>query len=216
MSNTEEQVPEAPVSKSNKIMRTLGIILVLVILPGMSWFYLKSGLQWRKQAQAELQDYGPIREAFAIWPDGTRDNLVKSKICVIHNFGAQPDLTPVNKSILETAEKLVDQFGFKPGAERDDFRMVMIEEGATSEFRSKVQTMKSSELSNWVWTGGITGWSSTLQGDFDYYCQTNSITPYPKYFALADTSGRVRRFYNAEDTKEVGRMVEHIAMMLPK
>lgn len=212
MSETDSE----KVTTANKIIRTVGLILVLVVFPAISWVYLKSGFEWRKTAQAELQDYGPIKEAFAIWPDGSREDLLKGKVCVIYNFGAKPDLTPVNKTVLETAEQLVDQFGYKPGAEQDYFRMVMIEEGASTELRSKYQTMRNSELVNWVWTSGLSSWNNILQGDFDYYCKSANVSPYPHYYALADTSGRVRRFYNAEDTKEVGRMVEHIALLLPK
>jgi hypothetical protein len=203
-------------SKLIRILRNIIFGSILILAPAMSWYYLSKGMEWRKKADSELLDYGAIKEAFAIYPDGTRENLLKSKVCVIHFFGEHAELTPVNSTILDTAEDLVDQFGFKPRNDRDDFRMVMIEENASSEFRSKVQKMPNSELANWVWTGGMGGWTTVMKNSFDYYCESNNIKPYPECYALADTSGRIRRFYNAEDPQEIGRMVEHIALILPK
>lgn len=191
------------------------LFVILVLLPAGSWFYLRGGLNWRKTAQAELQDYGKIRSASIIYADGTKENLLKSKVCVLHFFGPNPDLTLENRAILQTGERLAQQFGFKPGMQQDYFRLVMIAEGGTAEFKTLAQTLPTADLVNWVWTGGMGSWRTILVNGYDSYCQKNSIKPDAEYFALADTSGTIRRFYNALDEKEIGRMVEHIALLLP-
>ena len=61
------------------------LFVILVLLPAGSWFYLRGGLNWRKTAQAELQDYGKIRSASIIYADGTKENLLKSKVCVLQD-----------------------------------------------------------------------------------------------------------------------------------
>lgn len=198
-----------------KILISAILVLILVILPLGSWYYLQGGLNWRKQAQAELQDYGKIRSATIIYADGTKENLLDGKVCVIHFFGANPELTPENKHILDTGERLFQQFGYKPGAQQDEFRIVMISQGGTADFKTHAQTLPSAEYVNWVWTGGLGSWSTILLNAYDLYCQKNDVTPVSHYYALSDTSGTIRRFYNAMDEKEVGRMVEHIALMLP-
>ncbi len=180
-----------------------------------SWFYLKGGLDWRKQAQAELQDYGPIRSAPIIYADGTKEDLLEKKVCVLYFFGANPDLDGPNRQILDTGERLFQKFGYKPGAQQDDFRLVMIAQGGTAEFKTYAQTLPSAEYANWVWTGALGSWSTIMVNSYDLYCQRNGITPTTHYYALADQEGRIRRFYNALDEKEVGRMVEHIALLLP-
>jgi len=191
------------------------LLVILVVLPLGSWYYLQGGLNWRKQAQSELQDYGKIRSATIIYADGTKENLLQGKVCVIHFFGSNPDLTEENRKILDTCERLFTQFGYKPGAQIDEFRMVMIAQGGTAEFKTHAQTLPSSEYVNWVWTGALGSWQTILFNGYDMYCQRNNINPVSHYYALSDTSGTIRRFYNAMDEKEVGRMVEHIALLLP-
>ena len=205
-----EQVP-----LKRKIFIAAILLLILVVLPMGSWYYLSGGLNWRKQAQAELQDYGAIRSAPVIYPDGTKENLLENKICVLYFFGENPDLTEPNRKILDICEGLFKQFGYKPGAQIDEFRMVMIAQGGTAEFKTHAQTLPSAEYVNWVWTGGLGSWSTIMYNSYDLYCQRNKVTPVPHYFALSDSEGRIRCFYNAMDEKEVGRMVEHIALLLP-
>ncbi|MBK9337129.1 MAG: hypothetical protein IPM98_11340 [Lewinellaceae bacterium] len=191
------------------------LFLLLVVLPAGSWFYLRGGLNWRKQAQAELQNYGKIRSAQIIYADGTKENMLAEKVCVVYYFGANPDLTEVNRKILDTGERLFTQFGYKSGNQYDDFRLVMITQGGTAEFRTHAQTLPSADFANWVWTGGLGSWRTILVNAYDLYCQKNKVEPVEHYFALTDTTGTIRRFYNAVDEKELGRMVEHIALLLP-
>lgn len=191
------------------------LFLILVVLPAGSWFYLRGGLKWRMDAQAELKEYGKIRKATVIYADGTKEDMLKGKVCVLHFFGANPDLTLENRAILQTAENLVQQYGFKPGMAEDYFRIVMIADGGTAEFKTMAQTLPSADLANWVWTGGLGSWNTILANGYDAYCLQNSIRPDAEYFALSDTSGTIRRYYNALDEKEIGRMVEHIALLLP-
>jgi hypothetical protein len=192
------------------------LFLLLVVLPAGSWFYLRGGLNWRKQAQAELQNYGKIRTAQIIYPDGTKENMLAEKVCVIYYFGANPDLTEANRKVLDTGERLFKQFGYKSGNQYDDFRIVMIAQGGTAEFKTHAQTLPSADFANWVWTGALGSWRTILVNAYDLYCQKNNEQPDENYFAVSDTSGTIRRFYNAVDEKELGRMVEHIAILLPK
>jgi len=203
------------VSDKRKAFIFVVLFVILVVLPAGSWFYLRGGLNWRKAAQAELQDYGKIRSASIIYADGTKENLLKEKICVLHFFGPSPDLTLENRAILQTGERLVQQFGYKGGNEENYFRLVMIAEGGTAEFKTLAQTLPTANLVNWVWTGGMGSWRTILANGYDAYCQKSGIQPAAEYFALSDTSGTIRRFYNALDEKEIGRMVEHIALLLP-
>lgn len=204
------------VSLKRRIFVSAVLVVLLGVLPAISWFYLRGGLNWRKQAQIELQNYGKIRGAQVIYPDGTKENMLTEKVCVIHYFGASPELTFENKYILDTGERLFKQFGYKSGTQHDDFRLVMIAQGGTAEFRTHAQTLPSADFANWVWTGGVGSWRTILVNAYDLYCQQNKVQPVSHYYALADTSGTIRRFYDATDEKEIGRMVEHIALLLPK
>ena len=167
-------------------------------------------MTWRKTAQAELADYGKIRGAYLIFPDGERQDQLKSKVVVTHIFGENPDLTNSNKQMIDTGERLFKQFG-----QNTYFRLAMIAEGGTAEFKSHHQTLPSADYATWVWTGGLGSWRTILENGYEKYCLEQSVSPQKEYFGLADTSGTIRRFYNALDEKEIGRMVEHISLLLP-
>lgn len=197
-------------SVGRRIYITAALLLILVGLPAVSWIYLRDGLNWRKKAVAELASYGKIRGAYIIWPDRTKEDLLDGKVVVLHVFGENPDLTETNQIILNTTEKLYDQFG-----QNEFFRLGMIANGGTAEFRSRVQTMPSAEYATWVWTGGLGSWNSIILNGYDAFCRAEGVRPVPEYYALADTAGTIRRYYNALDKKEVDRMVQHIAILLP-
>ncbi len=57
-----------------------------------------------------------------IYPDGKKEDQIEGKVCVIHIFGEAPDLTDDNRKILDTCEKLFNQFGTK-----SFFRMALVE-----------------------------------------------------------------------------------------
>ena len=194
-----------------------GVIGMLLFgLPAMSYIYLKKGFEWRLKAQGELKDFGKIPQVPILWPDGTKENQLQGKLCVIHFFGNNPALVPVNKSIMDTGEDLFNQFGYKKDAIRNDFRFVLIKEGGSADFETYANTRPSASMSNWVWTGGLNTWSKVLGEGYQYYTNTEHVMPYPNYYALTDTSGIIRRFYNAEDKSDIERMVQHIAILLPR
>jgi hypothetical protein len=204
-----ENVEKKP-SLGRKIYIAAGLFLILVALPAVSWIYLRNGLNWRKEAIAELANYGKIGKATIIWPDGAWEDQLKSKVVVVHVFGENPDLMDANRQVLDTAEKLFNQFG-----KTNEFRLAMIASGGTAEFRSYFQKMPSAEHATWVWSGGLGSWRTIMENGYESYCLAEDIKPDPVYFALADTSGTIRRFYNALDQKQVDRMVQHIAILLP-
>ena len=91
----------------------------------------------------------------------------------------------------------------------------MIAAGGTAEFRSYFQTMPSADHATWVWSGGLGTWRTVMVNGYESFCLAEGIKPDAEYFALADTAGTIRRFYDALDQKQVDRMVQHIAILLP-
>jgi hypothetical protein len=200
------------VTLKRKLIIFAAMFLIFVALPGMSWYYLRSGLNWHKKANSELGNYGKIRPAFIIFPDGEKRDQLKEKVTVIHIFGDNPDISDINKKILDTGENLFNQFG-----KNYSFVLCMVKEGGgTAEFKTYAQTRPSSDFATWVWTGGLGGWRTIVENGYESYCLASGAKPVPEYYALADTSGMIRRFYDANDDHQIGRMVEHIAMLLPK
>ncbi|HLP96104.1 MAG TPA: hypothetical protein VK168_18810 [Saprospiraceae bacterium] len=211
---SEKQQPQAT-SKNRKILMAVAMVIVLGVLPAISWLYLKNGLDWRKDALAELGSFGQIRGAYIIYPDGTKENQLAESVCVIHNFGAEPDLTPENKQIIDTNKRLYDQFGkMSDGTPRPFFKIVMIFEGGTTEFRSEIQKIPSIDYATWVQTGGLGSWGTILNNGYEKFRIDKKAKEHKYVYALADATGQIRCFYNALDEKQVERMVQQIALML--
>jgi len=204
-------------SLKRRIIMAVALIFVLGVLPIGSWIYLREGLQWRKDAKAELGSYGKIRGAYIIYPDGTKENQLGESVCVIHNFGSNPELTEDNKKIIDTNKRLYDQFGKMPdGTPRPYFKIVMIFEGGSAEFRSEIQKIPTIDYATWVQTGGLGSWGTILENGYEKYVLEKGAKRHKEYYALAEPSGQIRCFYNALDEKQVNRMVQQIALMLPK
>ncbi|MBK8557656.1 MAG: hypothetical protein IPL65_18775 [Lewinellaceae bacterium] len=197
-------------SKSRKGVVAIIIGLLLIVFPAVSWFYLHEGINWRKEALSELRDYGKIPTVNIIFPGNEKENRVAGKVCVVHMFGDDPDLDAANRYILDTGQKLFDQF-----SQNESFRMVMIANGGTAEFKTHAQTLPSADYATWVWTSGVGKWTTVLLNGYEYYVKDEQVKPVDNYYALTDTSGIIRRFYNAEDEKDVSRMVQQIAILLP-
>lgn len=197
-------------SKQKTILRGAILALILVVLPAISYYYMKSGYTLRKEAVGKNANFGKVRSVPVIYPDGTKEDQIKGKVCVIHNFGESPDLTSDNRKILDTSEKLFNQFGSNP-----NFRLVMIAKDGTAEFRSHFQKMDSADFVTWAWTSAMGSWRTIIENGYESFYKSEGVSPVKDYFAVCDTSGQIRRYYNAVDDKEIERMVQHIAILLP-
>lgn len=208
---------EAKSSRTRKMAVAAILFLILVALPAGSWYYLRSGLNWHRKAVSELRHYGKVLPVMFIMPDGERFNDLQGRVCVVYNFGIRPDLNDTTKRVLDTYQRLFGQFGrFSDQSVRPDFRLVPLYENGTAEFKSYAQQLEVFEYAIWRNSGAVAAWEQVLDGNYRQFCREEDIRPQPCYYALADTSGSIRRFYNALDEKEIGRMVEHIALLLPK
>ena len=198
-------------SKKRRIIQASVLLFLLVLLPAISWIYMRSGYTWRKEALEELRDHGKIRAVHMIYPGNDKVNRLESKVCVLYFFGENPDLTPAYRRVLDTGHQLHNQFGAT-----NNFRFVVIKKGGTPAFRTHLQTQPSIDYATWVQSGALGSWSTILMNGYEKFCLEEGIRGDASYYALADTSGTIRRFYNALDEAEVGRMVEHIAILLPQ
>lgn len=193
-----------------RILLIAAMLLIFVVLPVGSLLYLRGGYKWRKQAVSELRDHGKVRSVPIIWQDGTKEDQIKGKVCVLYYFGDNPDLTATNREVLDTGEELYKQFGQNP-----NFRLVMIAANGTAEFRSHAQKLPSYDYATWVWSSALGSWKTILANGYESFCLAEDVRPADAYYALSDTSGTIRRFYTATDKKQVTRMREHIAILLP-
>jgi hypothetical protein len=205
------------VFKGRRVFRILALFLLVVVLPAGSWYYLRSGLDWRIAAKSELGAYGTIPPSYIVFPGNDKINLIESCVCVVHDFGDAPEFTPENKFIMDEANKMAEGIGVMGDKMvRLNFRVIMLANNGSAEFRSYYQKFATIDNATWLWRPSTESWRRILQQGYQQYCEQSKVSPTKEYFALTDTGGIVLRYYNAMDPAEIGRMVEHISMVMPK
>lgn len=88
----------------SKFIQISGLLLLLVILPLVSWYYLSRGYDYQLQARSELNDYGQ----WTIKNSGL-DTLENTVVFALLNQSSSQD-----SLFYSTLVKLVEQFGERP------------------------------------------------------------------------------------------------------
>lgn len=97
----------------SKFIQISGLLLLLVVLPLVSWYYLSQGYDYQIQARSELKDYGK-------WSllDAGLDTMGYTIV-----FNRLDENTTSNSKFTETLNQLIDQFG-----ERSDFFIGLLDD----------------------------------------------------------------------------------------
>ncbi len=178
---------------SRKLVVTL--VLILFLLPFVSWYYLNSGLTWRKEAQAIMN--GTVVFPSGAWKD-SRDVLFSSELLDEH-------VTLVSKltcdNMTEQSDilsKIYDQF-----KETKKANYILL-----TECEQSINTGSDSLKVNWF-----------VFNCLDSINQCNTFFPnWPagKSFALVDRDNLIRSYYSATTKEEKRLLLEHMALLLPR
>lgn len=166
---------------------------MIAAFPAISWYYLSSGMSWRKEANAELQDFGDVSEFSLKIGDGALASFEdwKNDLVIV----VRPDCES-KRTEQETFQKIVNQF-----EKRKDVRFLFL--GDCLDIRNKdkrneyLLEINCSETKNCLEVG------KKIFGD-----QEENI-------ALVDGVGTIRCYYSSSSQERCKRLIEHIAMMLP-
>lgn len=216
-------------STKNKI-QVLGILIILIGFPLLSWYYLKSGYDYQMDARSELKDYGKI-PAFSFKDlDGSdySNNSLGDTLSVFSFLGKEEN---INEEIFKVMGKLNTQFGdnrnlklllvaldekeFQPSGLDDLFQKYKLD--------SRQHFMLSSpngSIQNWLGQKikVPTQWIEKENEAAEIIFESNAsgtLSDYP-FFILMDRKQMIRNFYHVDQVNEVKRMVEHIALLLPR
>lgn len=212
----------------NKI-QLFALFVILVGFPLTSWYYLKTGFDYQMDARAELKDYGNIPQFSFIDMNGVplSKDSINSKMTVLSFLGKDE---AVNKEVLEVVNKLNQQFG-------DNQHLKLMVGGLNSEKYSKEKLQQLYTSYNYQGDQVLyfTNSKSSIQDwagkqikvpvewlekeneapDIRLEASKSTLIDYP-FFVVADTKHKIRNFYHAQKLPEVQRMVEHIALLLPR
>ncbi len=199
--------------KSKNIIQILALGLILVVLPGGAWYYLQMGLNYQKDARAELKDFETFnlekhfKESFIDYDSIKSDEKIKL-VCFWETEKQE-----------ELFSKLYDQFGTSGGME-----FVIIQSGPEIRnlngkyYRSylNVSDEKMLALKNGF---GEPTYTKNEKGNTIVEEVNKQVDfrnkDYP-YFILMDFDNKIKNYYDTREEAQVNRMVEHIAILIPK
>ena len=205
-------------AKKRNLTQIIGLFLFLIILPGGSWYYLQKGLDYQKDARAQLLDYGKLQAETALLSmDGQNIQLkdIGGKLSIF-SFVTSSDLSAERN---QTWNDLYDQF-----EETNRATFIMGTLDSTLSLATKTD-LPQGENCLYVNTKSAQGILTNLKvpqldavrtEDGRYQTQKlTNVNQYP-YYVLVDTNYTIRNYYRADDEAELKRMVEHIAMIMPR
>lgn len=198
--------------KGKNPIQAILLLAFLVLVPLGSWYYLRMGYDYRKEALDQMRDLGPFPVLNANTVDG-KLNVVDSlegKMVIAHVLStANEDLT---SKYGKAVKELHEQFKFTN-------RLAIVTLGAdptvdTPERLSKFAQQYELEKQPHYYliapdSNGVESIAKQLY--FPELDLKNSI-----YFALADTSKTVKNHYVITDEESVRELVVHTAMFMPK
>lgn len=197
--------------KDKSWIQIVGFLFFIVIIPLGSYYYLKRGYDYRKDAMKKMQNLGPLPTMDFTTVDGRKvvaDSL-QGRMVIASAFSLKNEAEA--EQFAELISKLYDQF-------EETGRLVLLSFGidpqydqasAISSFATKYG-LANKPLMYWIPAD-----SSGMDKVIDHlYFPSSSSDSYP-YFALSDTSQTVQNHYSIEDMDAIREMVTHTAMFLP-
>jgi len=185
------------------------LLFILVVSPFLSWYYLKSGVDYRKKSLSELQNYGQFDcFNYKLLPQRPfAEDSLKARITVAAVVDTAGDLSA---KVCETMNKLYTQF-----KDRKDVSLITFVIGADSAAIHRYsQKNNPKNASNYsvaginptVYPELLRGLKLGQKGDF-------SAAQCP-YLVYINAEGVVSNFYDVNDAAQLAKLVEHIAMKL--
>jgi hypothetical protein len=172
------------------------IVLILFLLPFVSWYYLQSGLDWRKKAQEVMSGTKPFPSGDYIASDGrklTADSL-ENHVSLVCFLPCSPDAS----GQMEVLNEIYDQF-------KETNKAIYI---LLDSCQSSPDTISHSARKNWyvLTCSDSVSLCSSLVADW----------PQERIFALVDRKGAIRSYYGIATKDEKRILVEHMSLLLPR
>lgn len=194
----------------SKLVSAIFIVILFVVLPGMSYFYLQTGLNYHKDRKAELDSLGQIEymefrdqlgEVFT-----TKD--MKGKMSVLGFFS--PDCGDSCNAMIERFQLIQEQF--------NNYDKLLLlshtmkpEQDSISKLLNATTDAKAQE--------GMWYWLTAKDGAYNGYINSFDVKPqngYSNQFALVDSNLTILRYYDVLDQDEINRLIIHLGKFAPR
>jgi len=172
-----------------KIIQILGLSLLVVILPGASWYFLKSGLDYRLDSMDKLGDFGKLQDTELTLSNGkvVDTKRLVGKMVVLHELQNPRDTTKIMQFYRQFSKRL-------------DLQFILTD--------TELLRLKADRTSN-LWL------LADSKENLEFITATGIRDQELKNVVLVDINGDIRSYYNLEKIEELQQMVEHTAFLLP-
>ena len=174
---------------------TVTLILILFLLPFGSWYYLNSGLKWRKHAQEALHGTTPFPTAALVSTRGKKlgTEQLNNHVSLFTYLACDP-----SSAQREFVQELYDQF-----KETGKANFIFLD-------------TCPGQSSTWVDSITINGFRIMCQDSLNR-CDSISRNMQAGFvYGLIDRDGIIRNYYKAQTREEKRMLVEHMAILLPR
>ena len=178
---------------SRKFLVTL--ILILFLLPAISWYYLQSGLKWRKEAQEIMKGTQPFPAGKLMSRSGYNFDSkdLKDHVTLVSFLNCTE-----SEDQMKTLQEIYTQFKDTRKA-----NYILLDTCTIPN-----QVAQDSLKQNWF----VLPCTDTI-----LFCsQIKDQWSAGKTFALVDRDGIIRSYYSAQTMDEKRLLLEHMALLLPR
>ena len=196
-----------------RIFRTIAITVFLVGFPMVSWYYLNEGYKYRIAIIKELdQDLGTPPAFKLVNQTGQLidNDFMKEKV-IVANFMAL-DAAEASKANMQKLYNIQDQFDKKD----DILFYTYIKADSLKVVRDYVKTLGIKAEKQWNFLTGTDIEMEQFIQAFPFPENASKAYAGNATVAIVDTSSTIRFFYDINNNKEVSKLIEHIANLMPQ
>jgi protein SCO1 len=215
-------------NKQKRILQLAALFFILIVLPIGTALFTRGGGEYFKEMISELHDYQELPDFQFQAHNGqviTKDKL-KGKLAVIAFFSLDD---PKANLIAGQMQKLHQSFDndndvlfllhtLNPEEDSmEELKAFAESNGLLDEEQCYVLSGSQQAVYNYLAEGfkWPTNYSTrALTTALELEAIPADLKSYP-YFVITDTASKIKNYYNYEDNKLMGRLIEHLALMLP-
>lgn len=206
--------------KKKSPLQAILLITLLGILPVGSWIYMKKGFNYQKAAMAELKDYGKLAPFLAkdIFSRDIGSDEIKDNLILLNYYSTD---AAANER-MELVEKLHEQFDDREGVLFVNIGMAenaVLEKEYSTLDTNQVYFIPASDRAPFFLGREIlmpTNAQVEQQDSLIFQPIDASSLQDFNYFVLVDPKGKIRNYYPADEPRRIKRLVEHIALTMPR
>ena len=203
--------------KSNKrlTIQFIALLLLLVVSPIGTYFWMKGGFEYRIERLSQLKDLGQVTAFETVDANGEPFGLedIKDKMTLVAFL---PEQQEAALKLMQRIEMVEHQMEEQLDKRKDVLFLIHCATDSLTSLSSIRNSVVRNENDKFVFVTASNEELARLsaevyklpfEGD-ENYLNTNRLT-------LVDLMSTIRTYYDAMDNKAMGQLVEHMAIILP-